>query len=135
MRMLCGLNVQLGTVLQPIDPDLPLSVDESVALGGPFTIRDRVSSGDGALISIIYLIKRQSRRFIMSQHEQEVDTWKTVYKEVRGAYDSRVANLNSQQQRIANVLFANGLIFGFPGASAGIFLIQKYPNGLHRSRM
>ena len=63
----------------------------------------------------------------MSQHEQEVDKWKTVYKEVRGAYDSRVANINSQQQRIANVLFANGLIFGFLGASAGIFFDSKVP--------
>jgi hypothetical protein len=79
----------------------------------PFPMRDRVSYGDGALIIIIFLIKRPLRRVIMSQHEQEVEKWKTVYKEVRGALDFRVANLNSQQQRIANVLFANGLIFGF----------------------
>src|SRR5712692_11789565 len=63
----------------------------------------------------------------MGQQKQEVEKWKTVYKEVRGALDFRVANLNSQQQRIANVLFANGLIFGFLGASAGIFFDSKVP--------
>jgi len=63
----------------------------------------------------------------MGQQKQEVDKWKTVYKEVRGALDFRVANLNAQQQRIANVLFANGLIFGFLGASAGIFFDSKVP--------
>jgi TRAP-type C4-dicarboxylate transport system permease small subunit len=63
----------------------------------------------------------------MNQHEPEIDKWKTVYKEVRTAFDFRVANLNSQQQRIANVLFANGLIFGFLGASAGIFFDSKIP--------
>ncbi|HWZ17436.1 MAG TPA: hypothetical protein VNW73_01430, partial [Ktedonobacteraceae bacterium] len=63
----------------------------------------------------------------MSQQNQEVDKWKTVYKEVRGALDFRVANLNAQQQRIANVLFANGLIFGFLGASAGVFFDSKVP--------
>jgi hypothetical protein len=63
----------------------------------------------------------------MDQQEQEVDKWKTVYKEVHRAYDFRVVNLNSQQQRIANVLFANGLIFGFLGASAGIFFDSKVP--------
>jgi hypothetical protein len=63
----------------------------------------------------------------MDQQKQEVDKWKTVYNEVRGALDFRVANLNSQQQRIANVLFANGLIFGFLGASAGVFFDPKVP--------
>ncbi len=63
----------------------------------------------------------------MGQQEQEVDKWRTVYKEVRAAFDFRVANINAQQQRIANVLFANGLIFGFLGASAGIFFDSKVP--------
>ena len=63
----------------------------------------------------------------MDQQEQKVDKWKTVYNAVRGALDFRVANLNSQQQRIANVLFANGLIFGFLGASAGGFFDAKVP--------
>ncbi len=63
----------------------------------------------------------------MDQQEQKVDKWKTVYNAVRGALDFRVANLNSQQQRIANVLFANGLIFGFLGASAGVFFDAKVP--------
>ena len=63
----------------------------------------------------------------MDQQDQEVDKWKTVYTEVRGALDFRVENLNSQQQRIANVLFANGLIFGFLGASAGVFFDAKVP--------
>src|SRR5258707_13709971 len=66
----------------------------------------------------------------MGQQEQKVDKWKTVYNAVRGALDFRVANLNSQQQRIANVLFANGLIFGFLGASAGVFFDAKQPKWL-----
>jgi hypothetical protein len=68
----------------------------------------------------------------MNQQEQEVHKWQTVYKEVRGAFDFRVANLNSQQNRIANVLVANGLIFGFLGASAGIFFDSKVQK-LHTS--
>ena len=63
----------------------------------------------------------------MDQQDQEVEKWRAVYKDVRAAFDFRVANLNSQQQRIANVLFANGLIFGFLGASAGIFIDSKVP--------
>jgi len=63
----------------------------------------------------------------MGQQEQKVDKWKTVYNAVKAALDFRVANLNSQQQRIANVLFANGLIFGFLGASAGVFFDAKVP--------
>jgi hypothetical protein len=63
----------------------------------------------------------------MSQQEQKVDKWETVYQAVRAALDIRVANLNSQQQRIANVLVANGLILGFLGASAGVFFDPKVP--------
>ena len=67
----------------------------------------------------------------MGQQEQKVDKWKTVYNAVRAALDFRVANLTSQQQRIANVLFANGLIFGFLGASAGILFDANASRAAH----
>ncbi len=67
----------------------------------------------------------------MGQQEQPAQKWETIYQAVRAAYDIRVANLQAQQQRIANVLFANGLIFGFLGASAGVFFdphLPKWPS-------
>lgn len=51
-NVVCGSNVKLGAVSHPIDPELPLSVDGSMALAAPITIGDRVSYGDGVLISV-----------------------------------------------------------------------------------
>lgn len=68
-------------------------------------------------------------------HKQETHTresmgiehWRTVYQEVRHAYDFLVETVNFQQQRIANVLLTNSLILGFSGTIAVIFLGDSRP--------
>ncbi|HEX6481237.1 MAG TPA: hypothetical protein VF043_20550 [Ktedonobacteraceae bacterium] len=57
-----------------------------------------------------------------SQKQSDIDHWKTVHQEIRRSYDFLVQNLNNQQQRVANVLITNGLILGFLGASAPVFI-------------
>ena len=50
-NVLCGPNVQLCAVSHPIDPELRITVDGSMALAAPITIGDRVWIGGGAIIS------------------------------------------------------------------------------------
>jgi hypothetical protein len=57
-----------------------------------------------------------------TRESMEIEHWRIVYQEVRQAFDFLVANINFQQQRIANVLLTNSLILGFSGTIAGIFL-------------
>jgi hypothetical protein len=56
------------------------------------------------------------------QNQSNIDHWKTVHQEIQRSYDFLVQNLSNQQQRVANVLITNGLILGFLGASAPIFI-------------
>ena len=58
----------------------------------------------------------------LTSESTEIDYWKTVYSEVRRAFDFLVENVNFQQQRIANVLTTNSLILAFIGTTAGTFL-------------
>ncbi|HKF37394.1 MAG TPA: hypothetical protein VKB35_10890 [Ktedonobacteraceae bacterium] len=57
-----------------------------------------------------------------TREDMEIEHWRTVYQEVRRAYDFLVDTVNFQQQRIANVLLTNSLILGFLGTIAVIFL-------------
>ncbi len=59
---------------------------------------------------------------IEKQPQKSFDCSKTIYEEVRRAYEIRNTNLNSQQQRILSVLTTNGLVFAFLGASASVFM-------------
>ena len=56
------------------------------------------------------------------QNQSDIDHWKTVHQEIQRSYDFLVQNLSNQQQRVANVLITNGLILGFLGASAPVFI-------------
>ncbi len=57
----------------------------------------------------------------------EIEQWRTIYQEVRQAFDLLVNNVSSQQTRIANVLQTNSLILGFSGAIAAIYIQNQGP--------
>lgn len=64
----------------------------------------------------------ESKQETYSHESKEIEHWRTVYEEVRRAYEFLVETVNFQQTRIANVLLTNSLILGFSGSIAIIYL-------------
>jgi hypothetical protein len=73
---------------------------------------------------------------IPPKHEEvEVELWRRIYEETRKGIDFQIANLNTQQQRILNVLTVNGLIIAFLGASASLFFEARIASWLYVGSM
>lgn len=58
---------------------------------------------------------------IPPREQMQLDHWKAVYEEARRAWESRIQEIEYQQQRAASVLTANGLLLGLLGATSGLF--------------